>query len=150
MKIAAIVDDLLLSQNSFYLIKNFNALGQNNKHQPYCFYHNSSGRPIKPLFSIMHVYYATYFYSGKLIATNFSTLRTLLNIHTNSEKYFYVWDPEWLREGFDYVENVRLMRDKSIKLIARSKSHASLITNYCNKPVSHIIENWDYRELEKI
>lgn len=148
MKIAAIVDDLALSQNSFYMIKNFNELGRKLEHQPYCFYHNLSTTAITPLFSISHVYYAMYFYGGKLVATNLNTLKTMLNIHTNAEKYFYVWDLEWLRGGFDYMSNVSLMRDKNIKLIARSDSHAEAIYNYCNIPVYKVIDDWDYRQLE--
>jgi hypothetical protein len=150
MKIAAVVDDLTLSQSSFYMIKSFNELGKKLDNQPFCFYQNLSSRPIKPLFSICHVYYASYFYNGMIIATNFNTLRTLKNIHTNSKKYFYVWDLEWLRDEFDYMKNVELMRDENITLIARSLEHSNIIGDYCNRSVMHVVEDWDSKKLEKL
>lgn len=150
MKIASIVDDLVLSQSSFYMIKNFNILGQDLNNQPFCFFHNLSSVPVPPLFSIMNAYYASYFYGGVLLATNLKTLKTVVNLSSNAKKYFYVNDLEWLREEKDFMDNVSMMNNPKIKLIARSESHAKAIKNYCNVSPVAIIENWNYKELLKL
>lgn len=147
MRIASIVDDLSLSQNAFYMIKSFNKLGRDLNIQPFCFYNNLSSLTTTPLFSIAHVYYANYFYNGKIICTNLNTLKILNNIHTNSRKFFYVWDLEWLRDKYDYMSNIKLMRNKNIELIARSDYHAKKIKEYCNKLPTAIIEDWDSEKL---
>lgn len=150
MKIAAIVDDLMISQNSFYLIKNFNELSRSMKNQAYCFYNNLSSLCIDPLFSVMNVSYLDHFNDGKIICTNLKNLKTIININNKSEKYFYVWDLEWLRGNYNYMEIVTLMRNDSVSILARSESHAKIIENYCNKPVLSILDDWNYKQLEKL
>lgn len=148
MRIASIVDDLSLSQGAFYMIKNFNKLGEDLNNQPFCFYNNLSSITTTPLFSIAHVYYANYFYNGNMICTSMNTLKILSNIHTNSKKFFYVWDLEWLRGNYNYIENVKLMRNDKIELIARSEHHAKCIKEYCNKAPCAIIEDWNLEKLK--
>ena len=52
-KIAAILDTLAASQNSFYLIKEFNKLHKNYEYSPVCFYNNLSATPVKTFFACM-------------------------------------------------------------------------------------------------
>lgn len=146
MRIAAILDELALSQNSFYMLKNFNELSKNLDNNVYCFYQNLSHKPIAAAFSIMHVYYANYFHNGLMIATDLATLKTMSKIVNSSNRYFYVWDLEWLRSPQPFMETVSLVKD--VKLIARSEYHAQVISNYFNKPVSAIIDNWDIKGIE--
>lgn len=150
MRIAALVDDLALSQSNFYMIYNLNQLCSTMHNQAYCFYNNLSSYAIKPLFSIMGVYHAHSFYDGKFICTTLSNLDTLLKINTACDRYFYVWDLEWLRGQSRYMEAVNLMRNPKVKLLARSAEHAETIENYCNKPIHAIVDNWNYQDLEKI
>ena len=42
------------------------------------------------------------------------------------------------------------MRDENLQLIARSESHAKIISNFCNKEVCGIVDNWESSELLQI
>ena len=55
MNIAALVDNLSVSQSSFYMIKNFNKLIEEAKHSACCFYANLSVAPTKAMFSTMNL-----------------------------------------------------------------------------------------------
>jgi len=148
MRIAAALDSFALSQNSFYLLKTFNKLSENLDNNVYGFYQNLSHKPLEAAFSIMHVYYASYYYNGLLIATDLSTLRTISKIDNNAKRYFYVWDLEWLRTPQPFLETVKLV--KNVGLIARSDSHARVISNYFNKPVDAIISDWNIEGLKSL
>lgn len=146
MKLAVMVDDLMISQESFYLIKNLNVLSDDIENQVYCFYNNLSSICIPPKFALMHSYYLNYFNNGSVICTNLSNLENLLKYHTKVKKYLYLWDLEWLRGKSDYMKNIALL-NSDVSIIARSDNHANVIENYCNKTVSHIIDNWDHTKL---
>lgn len=146
--IAAILDDLSLSQNSYNMIKSFNSLS-NNENNVCCFYHNVSAPPVEPLFSVMNIYYLNHF-KGDVIATNLQTLQTLLNLNTKVNKYLYLWDLEWLRNPYDFMQIVDLLRTPELKIIARSESHATLIENYTNKKVKRILDDWNPHQLLEI
>lgn len=150
MNIASIVEDLTLSQNSFYMIKNFNKLAERIENQPYCFYTNLSSVTPKPLFAIMNLYYVNFFNDGKIICTDLDNLTVLLNLNSAAEKFFYVWDLEWLRGNNRYIDSVDLMNNERVKLLARSNIHAKAIESYCGREIHAVVDNWNYKDLEKI
>ena len=45
---------------------------------------------------------------------------------------------------------VNVMRNDNISLLARSESHAKIIENFCNRPVLSILDDWNYKQLEKL
>lgn len=144
MKLAAIVDDLLQSQSSFYLIKNFNKLDG-----PFCFYKNPSSLTVPANFSIMSVSYLPYF-SGTVISTNIESAQIALSSSANIDNYIYLWDLNWMRESSPYEDNVDVLRNENLRILARSHSHKNIIENYCNREVYDIIEDWDYKKLKEL
>lgn len=149
IRIAAILDSLGPTQNAFYLIKEFNKLGSDVKYAPVCFYNNLSPPVVKPLFSCMNIsYYATYY--GYTIASTIETANLMLKTHNSSEKIFYVWDLEWLRNAIAFDNVVDIMRDERITLVARSEYHRDLIEKYANKKVAGIVDNWNMKQFEEI
>lgn len=147
--IAAVVDSLGPTQSSFYLIKEFNKLTEDVQYAPVCFYNNLSPPVVKPHFSIMNIsYYATY--DGCTVASSVETANLILKTHNSSDKFFYVWDLEWIRRPVQFTDTVSVMRDKRIKLIARSQHHKDLIEKYANREVVGIVDNWNIKQLEEI
>tara|TARA_R100000995_G_scaffold79395_1_gene50438 strand:+ start:747 stop:1208 length:462 start_codon:yes stop_codon:yes gene_type:complete len=148
-KIAAILDTLSASQNSFYLIKEFNKLQGDNQYSPVCFYNNLSATPVKTDFACMNVSYYSHF-DGVTITTSIDTANTAIKTNNNSKKFLYLWDMEWLRNpmDFNYVNSV--LSNDDIAIISRSNSHSDLIKNYCNKEVAGVVQDWDMEQLEKI
>lgn len=147
--IAAIFDDIAVSQSSFSFIKSFNALSNNNN-AVYCFYNNISAPPMQPLFSIMNIYYANLFNNGHMIATTLNNAKTLLNIHSSVKKYLYLWDLEWVRYRLDFSYTNSILKNPNINIIARSQSHADIIQNYTNQTIKHILDDWNPDQLLEI
>lgn len=147
--IAALLDDVSVSQNSFSLIRSFNSLS-NNENAMYCFYNNISAPPMQPLFSMMNVYYINSLNNGHLIATTLSNANTLLNVHSAVKKYLYLWDLEWIRSGLGFSNVNSILKHPDINIIARSKSHAFLIENYTNQKVRYILDDWNPKQLLEI
>jgi hypothetical protein len=148
-KIAAMLDTLSASQNSFYLIKEFNKLQSDNQYSPVCFYNNLSATPVKTHFACMNISYYSHF-DGVTITTSIDTANTAIKTNNNSKKFLYLWDMEWLRNpmDFNYVNSV--LSNDDIAIISRSNSHSDLIKNYCNKEVAGVVQDWDMEQLEKI
>ena len=74
----------------------------------------------------------------------------LLKSNNNSKKYLYLWDMEWLVRSMNYSQVCDILLDKRLKIIARSKSHAQIIENFCNKKPIGIVEDWNKEQLLKL
>lgn len=148
MKIASFVDDISISQNSYYMIREFNKLSS-NKVSPCCFYHNLAPPPINMNFAIINAYYLSQ-WTGHVIATSFETANTLQKIKSAAKKYLYLFDLEWLRFNSNFEDSMYILRDPEITLIARSLDHADMIENYCNIRPKHTLKDWDSNKLMEI
>jgi hypothetical protein len=74
----------------------------------------------------------------------------MLKTQNSSDKFFYVWDLEWLRNPLVFTDVVQIMRDENIQLIARSQYHKDLIEKYANREVLGIVDNWNMEQLEEL
>ena len=86
-------------------------------------------------------------YHGKVISTSLEETQTSLKASNNSDKFYYVWDLEWLHNPVNFGTVMDIMRDSRLKIIARSKSHADVIENFSNKEVIGIVEDWNTEQL---
>ncbi len=148
MKIASFLDDISISQNSYSMIREFNKLSS-NKVSTCCFYHNLAPPPINMNFAIINSYYLPY-WDGHIFATSLQTANTLKKINSVAKKYLYLYDLEWLRSAQDFEENMKILRDPSIKIVARSIDHADMIQNYANIKVKDIMSDWQSSKLLEI
>ena len=149
INIAAIVKDLGPSQQSFYLIKKFNELSRDPNFSCSAFVANLGVPVTKPLFSCSSVSFFSD-YIGTAIATNLEEADILLKSNNNCKKYLYLWDLEWLVWAMNFTQVCNILRDNRLKIIARSKSHADIINNFCNKEVIGIVEDWNSEQLLEI
>tara|TARA_R110000737_G_scaffold212812_1_gene230075 strand:+ start:112 stop:588 length:477 start_codon:yes stop_codon:yes gene_type:complete len=149
INIAAIVKDLGPSQQSFYLIKKFNELSRDPNFSCSAFVANLGVPVTKPLFSCSSVSFFSD-YIGTAIATNLEEADILLKSNNNCKKYLYLWDLEWLVRPMNFTQVCNILRDDRLKIIARSKSHADIINNFCNKEVIGIVEDWNNEQLLEI
>jgi hypothetical protein len=146
-KIAAIVDSLSVSQCAHSLINSFNELRKDN--DVYCFYTNLSPFVVEPKFAVMNVFHAGSFH-GNIFATNIFGGKILTELKTNSRKFLYLWDLEWIRSPMDFKENLKILNSPSLEIVARSSGHALLIENYTNKIVKHVVSDWEPQKLLEI
>ena len=148
MKLASFVDDISMSQNSYCMIKELNKLC-NSENSICCFYHNIAPAPINMNFAIVNAYYLP-FWDGHIFATSLQTGNTLKKINSSAKKYLYLSDLEWLRHSSDFDENMLILRDPNLTLVARSLDHADAIENYCNIRPKYILKDWDAKTLQEI
>ena len=144
--IAAVLTDLGPSQKAFYFIKNFNELARNAGFSCSAFVCNIGVPVTKPLFSCSSVAFFSD-YLGIGISTTLEEAQILLKSNNNSDKYLYLWDMEWLKRSINYSQACSILLDKRLKIIARSKSHAQIIENFCNKKPIGIVEDWNKEQL---
>tara|TARA_Y100000296_G_scaffold73233_1_gene90503 strand:- start:413 stop:874 length:462 start_codon:yes stop_codon:yes gene_type:complete len=148
-KLATIVNAIDQTQMAFYMTKELNKTLDDIKYAPICFYNVLSHPPITPLFACMNISYYSRF-DGATIATNIETANMMLKTKNNSRKFLYLWDLEWLRRPLDFDDIISVLCHPDINIIARSDSHKNMITNYCNREVAGIVDNWSIGQLEKI
>ena len=149
INITAVLEDLGPSQKAFYFIKNFNELSRNQNFSCSAFLCNIGVPVTKPLFSCSSVsFFSDYF--GIAMSTTIAEADMLLKSHNNSKKYLYLWDMEWLTRSMNYSQVCNILLDKRLKIIARSKSHAQIIENFCNKKPIGIVEDWNKEQLLKL
>jgi len=149
MNIAAIVKNLGPSQCNFFLTKEFNKLSEKCENSCTVFVNDPTIPVIDTSFSCPVVAFLPHF-KGSCISTDIYTTEQMLKNSSKINKFFYVWDLEWVTKRLNYNNTVELMRNKDLKIIARSKSHADVISNFCNKSVCGIVENWESSKLLEI
>lgn len=149
LNLHALINDLSISQKSFYLIKEFNRCIDNTDVSTGVFHIRGSVPPVEPLFGCKSVGFLNS-YHGVLIATTLEEAEIALNTSNNSKKFLYLWDLDWLRKPVMFMPAMHILRDDRLKIIARSTSHAKVIENFCNKPVCGIVDNWKLENLTSI
>ena len=134
--IAAILHDLGPSQKSFYMIKEFNKLAALKNFSVSAFYSRPAMPVTQPFFSCRNI-----------VATSLPDADILLKSHNNAKKYLYLWDIEWLISPMSFSAASDVLLDERLNIITRSKSHASVIENFCNKKIVGIVDNWNLNQL---
>lgn len=148
-KLGIMINSLDASQLSFALSKNFNQLIEFGQHDPVVFYENFSAKLFRTNFGMLNEREA-YSYNGPLISTDIRTTLRLLNFVGTREKYFYLWNLEWLyinNKDFNLFRKVYLNND--IKLIVRNKEHFEIVEKMWQSPVL-IMPDFNYNQLIKV
>jgi hypothetical protein len=149
MNIAAIVKNLGPSQCNFFLTKEFNKISEKQSNSCTVFVNDPTIPVVDPSFSCPVVAFLPHF-KGVCISTDIYTTEQMLQTCGIIDKFFYIWDLEWTSNIMNYNHAVNIMRDENLQLIARSESHAKIISNFCNKEVCGIVDNWESSELLQI
>ena len=149
MNIAAVVNNLGPSQNSFYLIKEFNKSASNKSMSLSVFFERSAIPIIPTMFSCKSISFISS-YHHNAIATSLEEANILLKGNNASNKFLYLWDLEWLRTTCDYNASCDILLDKRLNIIARSESHATMIEHFCNKKPLGIVDNWNINQLIEV
>lgn len=143
-KIGFAVYDLSQSQLAFNLITNGNiAVGSDYLTDVIAFYEHHRRPCVAMQFGAMQIMEA-WGYESPIVATTLNTAAKTLRFPTASQKFFYVWDLEWLRgESSSFEDLASVYRDERLKLVARSVDHKLAIESAWNRPVAAVIEDCD-------
>lgn len=141
MSLGIIINNLSESQKAYYLLKN----SADSKRPIIIFYQNLAVPCYNVLCPTMQSS-ETYGFNSPLVATCLSTAEDLINLPTNQNKYFYIWDLEWTRTIYhsEYLYNI-LRGD--LKLICRSQDHADLIEKTFNTKIDRIIKDFNPEQI---
>ena len=149
-KIGVMLGDLGASQLSFNVVTKLNKECEKSNNDFVAFVENITNHIIPPSFAIMGVN-EIWSFDGTLVATSASTALHLSKATNPANKFFYVWDLEWMRpNGKDFQYMVRAYNNPNVKLIARSPEHALAIKNYCNRGVHGIVEDFNMEQLYEV
>ncbi len=150
MKIGTLVKSLDCSQLAFMMTDSFNKASENTAEDDFIvFFNDFAPNVIRPLFCTLNIS-EMWNFSGNLISTCVHTTASMIKAPIAATKYFYVWDLEWIRREIQYKDAIKSFIDPRIELIARSKSHAEAIKNFCNRDVIGIVEDFNIDQIKEI
>lgn len=143
-KIGIVVPHLGVCQQSFMAISHINRiLSKSNDYDFFLFYEDMVPSCVRPLCASMNIN-EIWSFDGILIGTTLSTTMSIVRTVNASRKVFYVWDLEWMREGYqNYFTNIKVYKDKTIYIISRSISHAHEIERYSGRKSNMIVPNFN-------
>ena len=156
-KLGFLVENLGASQLGYYLCNNINKfLGSNPRSDIICYYEHFEEECMQPNFQVLHVADA-WMQEGAIVATSESTAEKLLGFPGTRERYFYVWDLEWLRfdkrkpkfGNMGYFPFLPYL-NPHLEIICRSKYHADIIENNFNREVKYIVEDFNIKQIMEI
>jgi hypothetical protein len=149
-KLGFIVNNLGGNQQAFYLINYINSLVAKNRDDVTIFYETPVIPCINTNFGLMQLNEA-YGYDGVLIANNLTLADKMARFPGTKEKYFYVWDLEWLRVPNKNFHVLHSMYNNPLyKLIARSSEHAKIISDCWNVDVAGIVDDFNVYQFIEI
>ncbi len=147
--IAAFVRSMSVSQNTFYMIKEFNRCLERTDLSPCIIYQENAVPPIAPMCACKMATPAISF-PDTIITTTINEADALLKISNKSKRFLYLWNLNWLETPVHFDYAMKVLRDPRLSIIARSESHASCIENFCNKKTVGVLDNWNLENLLKI
>jgi len=150
-KLGIAVSSFGASQLSYLIINNINLyLEKEYKTDIIGFYENLIKYSLDPKFSCMQSV-EMWGYDGPVIATNLNSAQDIIRIPTIRNKFFYIWDLEWINLiDKDYSKLEEIYSNPKLILIARCKNHAKLIESMWNTKVKYIIEDFNIDKLLEI
>lgn len=90
-------------------------------------------------------------FSGVLVATSLTSAAKLTTYPCSQDKYFYVWNPEWMmgnNRPHSYFKSI--YSNPQLKLIARNELYKKAIENCWNHLVTGCLDDFNLDELINI
>ena len=70
----------------------------------------------------------------------------MINLPISGEKFFYIWDFEWMNNIIDFDVILKTYMNHDIKLVARSQDHVEFLENIFNRSVNFTLDNFKLKE----
>lgn len=142
--IGIIVNDIESTPFMHTLFRELNNLSKD--HECYLFANQVKALPMYNNFCILQQIEALQ-HKGTLIATSLITSQVLANCLTCKDKYYYVYNLEWMNLGkFNSKQITSIFLNKEINLLARSESHSKVLNKNFKSPVG-IVHNWNHKQI---
>ena len=150
MNFGIIIPSLDTNQLAYEAITNINKeiILNKSKDDFRIFFEELSPRCIDCLCAVMNIT-ELFSYTGTLISTNLNNTQLAIKTIGKINKFFYIWDLEFIRNSRNYTQNVSIYRNSNIKLIARSNEHSIAIKNYCGREPELIMPDLSFKMIKK-
>jgi hypothetical protein len=128
----------------------FNTLNDLSKRHPvYLFANYTHSLPIKNQFCILQQLHALN-HNGILIGTSLLNSQIVINSLVAKEKYYYMWEPEWLKfNELRFSQLDKIINNPELNLITRTQEHFNLMQSLFKIPLG-IVKNWNIDDMEEI
>jgi len=145
MRLGIMVNNLIFSDKSYQICTQINK--NKGLFEDICiFSEDVSSRIIDPRCAIYEMCYAWDF-KGVLISTCIDTTSILKNVFGPSDKYWYLFNLEWMGKVFNYDILSDLILDTEIKKISSQPNYDKVIQNLCNIQSDILIEDFNLEEI---
>lgn len=144
-KVGLVLNDLGPNQIAYTAIMAFSQPA--NEISPYLFFNENARHCMDiniPCFNIRDAQ----IFCGHLISTSLSNLK-IIHSFIRNQRYYYVWDLEELRHGFDKEFFYKVIFDNTIVKLFRSSDHYQYITNKYIKLPKLIVNDFDSLDILK-
>tara|TARA_R100001143_G_C3359231_1_gene134481 strand:+ start:2853 stop:3302 length:450 start_codon:yes stop_codon:yes gene_type:complete len=89
-------------------------------------------------------------FNGTIITHDLSMVQELKNMVYANKRYIYLYDFDWMRiQDLHFSHLSSTLMDDQIEIIARSDSHAKMISDLFKKP-AHVMKYWDVQALKEL
>ncbi len=146
MKLGVLTKTLGMSQQSFYIAQEGNALASSEHDiDLVVFYGDHDKIPMFCKFSLMQDC-QIWGYNGPVISTDTDLAKILIRCPSLTKRYLYVWNLEWLYIHKPYREWADVFMHDDLHLIARSPMHYDIIKS-CWKEPCMILEDFNHEQI---
>lgn len=128
--IGIIIEDLGVSQLSYFAIRSMNALLQERPDLDGTIFYRQYAPLYTPAYFGVAGIDSLYSFNGTVVTTDLDG--TELAVKYGLKPIFYVNDLEWIRGKNNFLNNIKTF-DGTSGLYCRSESHAIAIREYCGK-----------------
>lgn len=142
IRISALVNDLSMSQKTFYLVKSFNEMLKDTDLSVGVFCNRHALPVLQPLFGVKLANFLSS-YNGVLISTTLEDAESSLKLANKSDRYLYLWELDWMDNPVYFSVAMNILRNPKLKVIARSESHKKVIEDFANIKVWGVLDDWD-------
>lgn len=152
MQLGILLNNLGPSQLAYLAIRNNNLFVDKRPDIDCILFYENFYKPCLPGINvaIMHISEA-WNYQGILVSTCLDTTEKLISFPGTKNKFFYVWDLEWLRlkqKHFRALQNI--YGSNELFLIARSAEHSKLLSNCWNVGYVPVVDDLNMEALLKV
>jgi hypothetical protein len=143
-KLGLALSNLGANQAAYLCINNSNNfLKENYQIDIIGFYENLIKTCLTPNFACMQAV-ELWGYDGNVVACNLNLANDIVNIPTISNRYFYIWDLEWIHlEDKQFSKIYPIYSNPNLTLIARNDDYAKITEKMWGVKIDTVIEDFN-------
>jgi hypothetical protein len=150
MKLGVLFDDFLKSDKNYYMMKEMNEYVARESDNICAFLTNMSHKVIPSNFGYMNISDISHFNDGVLVATTINTADTLNKSSCKSKRVLYLWDFEWAGKAFNFPVIHKILSNKNLSIVVRTKLQSDILKHNFNINVDNIQEEFNLEQLNEV